>query len=70
MLTAKQNEYLEAQGWTILCESPLEIEYINPDYPQDGATGFASGQAARDLIAFMLAEMNQEDGTQPVTAKD
>jgi len=62
MMTKEQIAFLESQGWSVICESPLEIEFVNPDYPQDGVTGFASGYAARELLSTLLAEMPQSTG--------
>lgn len=56
-MTQDQQVALEKTGWVIVCESPLEIEFTHPDYPQDGVIGFASGVAARELLEKLLAEL-------------
>lgn len=61
-MTKEQTAFLEAQGWSVVCESPLEIEFVHPDYPQDGVIGFASGYAASELLDTLLAQMPQTTG--------
>ena len=50
---------LEMLGYTIICESPLEVEYVCPDAPQDGVIGFASGACAKELLAGLVDEINK-----------
>lgn len=45
-------QYMESQGWTIVCESPLEIQH------EDGS--FASMQAAKALIRELKTEYEEE----------
>ena len=45
----KDIKILEKAGWHVICESPLEIEYLEDGHIQ----GFASGCAA-DLILIYL----------------
>ena len=46
----KQDEaLLEANGWSVLCDSPFEIELV-----EDGERlGFASGEAAEIVLASL-----------------
>lgn len=60
-LTPKQIEKLEEKGWTILCESPLEMQFIDPDYKQDGVIGTATGMIAKDVLAQQLTIIEKEE---------
>ena len=48
-MTAKVEAFLCKAGWTVECESPLEIRN------QDDGT-FASGQAAQIVIDYIISE--------------
>lgn len=60
-LTPQQIEKLEEKGWTILCESPLEMQFIHPDYKQDGVSGTATGMIAKDVLKEQLAIIEKEE---------
>ena len=48
MMSEDTDELLELAGWTLECESPLEIRH------EDGS--FATGQAAQIVIEFLREE--------------
>lgn len=52
-MTRSDDALLEANGWTLECESPLEIRH-------DISGSFASGLAAR-LVLDHLRELQRED---------
>ena len=46
MFTVKRDKILEALGWTVVCESPYEIEH------EDGSS--ASGMAAQIVVGKVI----------------
>jgi len=46
MFTVKRDKILEALGWTVVCESPYEIEH------EDGSS--ASGMAAQIVVDELM----------------
>ncbi len=51
-MNQKDMDFLEANGWTVECESPLEI--------RDNETGsFATGYAAKCVLESLLNEENE-----------
>lgn len=58
-MTKLVKEFLVEQGWTIVCESPLELE---AETEQDGRIGFASGTIAKWVVdsIFELHDLRQE----------
>lgn len=59
--TPEQVTKLEKKGWTIVCESPFELEYVSPDAPQDGVIGKASGIAAKDLWENLVKQLIKKE---------
>lgn len=53
ILTEEERSRLEDQGWTLVCESPLEIRHEESD-------SFASNVAAEMLIQMLLEEDEEE----------
>lgn len=49
-MTTELQQIVEANGWTVECESPLEIRH------EDGS--FATGQAAR-IVIYYIEEYSQ-----------
>ena len=55
MYRESDDAFLESLGWTVECQSPLEIRHTDGD--------FASGFAAKVLIDYLKSEAAAEDTT-------